>query len=186
MAVPFQVGDDDRRCWSRMGDQLVIGPSDSIAQKNVLIADPLRSASSASNDAVIKELRLEYVGDEQYGGAACHRLRSWDSQTLAQSASSQLEYCEWLFDAATHLPIVFEKFGDVPVRYEYSFESIDKQLPATVFQPPNDTGLNPREPDALGHGYDRHFVNAVDGSAGRISIRWGKTGNGGVSSSGLN
>jgi hypothetical protein len=54
------------------------------------------------------------------------------------------------------------------------------------FQPPSDTGLNPREPDAFGDGHDRHFVNALDGSAGRISIRWGKTGKGGVSSSGLN
>jgi hypothetical protein len=163
-----------------------MGPSDSIAQKNVLIADPLRSATSASDEAVIKELRLEYVGDEQYGGAACHRVRSWDSQTLAQSGSSQLEYYEWLFDPATLLPVRFEKFGDVPIRYEYSFESIDKELPAAVFQPPSDKGLNPREPDALGHGYDRHFVNALDGSAGRISIRWGKTGKGRVSSSGLN
>jgi hypothetical protein len=107
---PLQVGGDDRRCWSRIGDQMVIGPSGSIAQKNVLIADPLRSVSSASDEAVIKELQLEYVGDEQHGGAACHRLRSWDSKTLAQSGSSQLAYCEWLFDAATLLPVLFEKF----------------------------------------------------------------------------
>jgi hypothetical protein len=184
--VPLQVGGDDRQCWSRIGDQFVIGPAESIARKNVLIADPLQSASDQTDEAVIKELQLEYVGDEQHGGKTCHRLRSWQSGTIAQTGLGQSEFREWLIDAKTLLPVLFEEFGGLPVRYEFSFDSIDEELPAATFHPPSDTGLTPSEPEPLGDGYDQHFVNALDGSAGRISVRWGKTGKGRTSSGGLN
>jgi hypothetical protein len=179
----LEVGGDDRQCWSRIGDQFVIGPADSIARKNVLVADPLQSASDQTDEAVIKELQLEYVGDERHGDKTCHRLRSW---AVAQADSGETEFCDWLFDAKTLLPVLFEQFGGYAARFEFSFDRIDEELPAAIFQPPRDTGLTPGEPDRLGHGYDQHFVNALDGSAGRISVRWGKTGKGRTSSSGLN
>jgi Peptidase family S41/Tricorn protease C1 domain len=183
VGTPLQVGGDDRQCWSRIGDQLVIAPSESIARKDVLIADPLQSASDRTDEAVINELKLEYVGDEQYGDKTCHRLRSW---AVAPTELNEPAFCDWLIDAKTLLPVLFEKFGDYVVRYEFSFDSIDQDLPPAVFQPPRDTGLTPNEPDQLGQGYDQHFLNALDGSAGRISVRWGKTGNAGTNSSGLN
>jgi len=183
VGVPLQVGGDDRTCWSRIGDQLIIGPSDSIAQKNVLIADPLHSASDQSDEAVIKELQLEYAGDVRQADRTCSRFRSWRT---ARRDRGESEYCEWLIDKQTLLPVVFEEFGGNPVRYEFSFDSIDKDLPAATFSPPSDTGLTPSKSDPLGDGYDRHFVNALDGSAGRLSVRWGKTGRAGTNSSGLN
>jgi hypothetical protein len=186
VGVPLQVGGDDRQCWSRIGNQFVVCPTDSIAVKNVLIADPLRSASDESDEAVIKELHLEYLGDEQHRGRACHRLRSWLPRNIAQTGLVNSEYREWLIDAKTLLPVAFEEFGDTPVRYEFSFDSIDEELPAATFHPPGETGLTPSKPEPLGDGYDQHFLNALDGSAARISVRWGKTGKGGTSSSGLN
>ena len=179
----LQVGGDDRQCWSRISNKFVIGPADSIARKNVLIADALQSASDQTDEAVIKELQLEYMGDEEHGGKTCHRLRSC---AVAQTDFRENGFCDWLFDAKTLLPVLFERFGGYPVRYEFSFERIDAELPAALFQPPRDTVLTPSEPERLGDGYDQHFVNALDGSAGRISVRWGKIGEGGTSSSGLN
>jgi hypothetical protein len=181
--MALQVGGDDRQCWSHIGEQFVVGPSDSIAGKNVLIADPLQSASDETDEGVINELQLEYVGDEQHGDKACHRLRSW---AVAHTGWGETEFCDWLIDAKTLLPVLFENFGGNPARYEFSFDSIDQELPAAIFQPPRDTGLTPSEPDQLGHGYDQHFLNAQDGSSGRISVRWGKTGPGRTSSNGLN
>ena len=181
--VPLQVGGDDRNCWSRIGDHLIIGPADAIKQKNVLIADPLHSASDETDETVIKELQLEYVGDVQQGDRTCVRLRSWRT---ARTGRYKPDYDEWLIDKQTLLPVAFEEFGSNPLRYEFAFDSIDKDLPAATFAPPTDAGLAPSKPDSLGDGYDQHFVNALDGSAGRLSVRWGKTGTGRTSSSGLN
>jgi hypothetical protein len=178
---PVAGGGDGRQCWSRIGNQFVVAPSDSIALKDVLIADPLRSESDQSDEAVIKELGLEYVGDEQHRGRTCHRLRSLQPRTIATTGLINSEFREWLIDAKTLLPVLFEEFGDTPVRYEFSFDSIDQELPAETFRPPSQTGLTPIKPEPLGDGYDQRFLNALDGSAARISIRWGKTAKGGTS-----
>ena len=149
----------------------------------MLIADPLHSASDESDEAVIKELQLENMGDLRRGDRTCSRLRTWRN---GQTGRRKSDYCEWLIDKQTLLPVAFEEFGGAPLRYEFSYDNIDKDLPAATFSPPSDTGLIPSKPDPLGDGYDQHFLNALDGSAGRLSVRWGKTGRAGTSSSGLN
>jgi hypothetical protein len=180
------IGPWIRRVSSWIGKQFVIAPSDSITLKNVVIADPLQSESEQSDEALIKELQLEYGGDEQHQSRTCHRLRSFAPRTVAQTGLVDPEFREWLIDAKTLLPVLFEEFGDSPVRYEFSFDSIDEELPAETFYPPREAGLTSSKPEPLGDGYDRRFLSALDGSAARISVRWGKTGKGRTNSIGLN
>ena len=143
LGVPLQVGGDDRQCWSRIGKQFVTAPSDAIALKHVVIADPLQSDSDQSDEAVIKELQVEYRGEAPHRGRACHRLRSPLPRTAAQTGLVKSDYREWLIDATTLLPTFFEEFGETPARFEFSFEGIDKELPAAMFYPPSEAGLTP-------------------------------------------
>lgn len=96
------------------------------------------------------------------------------------------EFREWLFDAKSLLPVLFEAFSNIPVRYEFTYDSIDEELADEIFEPPVDVGRTPAEPEPLEKGFDQRSFNVLDGSAGRISIRWGKTGPRGTQSSGLN
>jgi hypothetical protein len=185
--LPLHVGGDDRLCWSWIGNKLVIDASDSIARKNVEICDPFLADSGAFDEKVIARLQLEYLGEQRHNGALCHRLRSWVPRTKPMTGFAQSEFRDWLIDAQTLLPVMLEEFAERPLRLEFAFESIDQKLPAETFQPPKDTGLVPGKPDPLGENFDQNFVNALDGSAGRISIRWGQIGKrGNTSSSGLN
>jgi hypothetical protein len=47
-------------------------------------------------------------------------------------------------------------------------------------------GLPPTPPEPLDADYTNRFINLGDGSDGNVSLRWGKKGPKGTSSSGLN
>jgi hypothetical protein len=185
--VPLLVGGDDRRCWSRIGEQFVTAAADAIAVKNVFFGDPLFAARDLTDEAIIGEMKLEYLGEEQYGDANCYRLRSWTFRPASENSPARFDFHDWLIDAKTLLPVVYEEFSSgAPLRFEFNYERIDEELPAEIFEPPTDTGIEPVDPEPLGEGFDKYFLNAMDGSAGRISVRWGKTGKRGTHSSGLN
>lgn len=184
--VPLLVGGDDRQCWSLIGERFVTAAAD-VPQKNVFIADALRAASDKTDEAVIEELQLEYLGEEQHGDVPCHRLRSWRRREKLETGLVQSDYRDWLFDAKTLLPVVLEEFGsDIPLRLEFTHEKIDEELPTEIFAPPADTDIKPVGVEPLGEGFDNYFLNAMDGSSGKISVRWGKFGKRGMNSSGLN
>ncbi len=71
-------------------------------------------------------------------------------------------------------------------RHVYTYRSVNEPIAASRFRPPADDGIARQELDPLGEGYDRRFLNARDGSDGRMSVRWGKKGTAGWYSSGLN
>jgi hypothetical protein len=59
-------------------------------------------------------------------------------------------------------------------------------LAEETFQPPKRPGLKSQPLEPLHEGYERYFLNARDGSDGRMSVRWGQYGKKGRYSSGLN
>jgi hypothetical protein len=181
------VGGDETQCWNRVSDIFVIGPTESIDAKNIVICDPFHAMSGQTDGEVIGKLRLEFVGDENFRGVTCHRVRSWREQVNSREQKVDKVCLDWLFDGETLLPVLCESFSVYgPMRDEFVYDSVDVPLPAEMFQPPRDTGIVPVELEPLGEGYDRRFLNAIDASTGRMSVRWGKVGPGGRSSSGLN
>ena len=70
-------------------------------------------------------------------------------------------------------------------RSEFLDSRINEPIAPAVFQSPTAADLN-RRPTKLEEGYDHFFMNACDGSDGRMSARWGQQGAKGGASSGLN
>ena len=183
---PLRVGGNEKQCWSLISDHFVIGPSESILKQHVHIADAFLAESEWTDERLIREWQLDYLGDEQYQGRNCHRIRSRREITYSKEPLFRTNHRDWLIDAKISLPIVCEDFGNVPRRFEFTSEKIDEELPDEVFQPPKVDGIVPRELEPVDDKYDHHFLNAFDGSSGNISIRWGKRGPGGTYSSGMN
>jgi hypothetical protein len=94
---------------------------------------------------------------------------------------------QWWIDAESLLPVAVENYS-TSSRYvhDFSFRHVNEPIAQTLFRTPSGEGITRAEPEPLGEGYDRTFLNARDGSAGRMSVRWGKKGPKGTSSSGLN
>jgi hypothetical protein len=63
---------------------------------------------------------------------------------------------------------------------------VNEPLSAGNFAVPKLEGLSPTSPEPLDAGYTNRFINLRDGSDGNMSVRWGKKGPEGTSSSGLN
>jgi hypothetical protein len=63
---------------------------------------------------------------------------------------------------------------------------VNEPLPVGDFAVPKLEGLSPVSPEPLDANYTNRFINFSDGSDGNMSLRWGKKGPKGTSSSGLN
>ena len=69
---------------------------------------------------------------------------------------------------------------------DYRYTRINEPIPDEEFQPQTGPGVQLKDPLPLDEGYTRRFLNVVDGTNGRMSIRWGRKGPKGTYSSGLN
>jgi len=176
----YQVGSDGRECWNLLDDQLTTCPYESFHVKNVLVCDPFGSQRFETAQEAIQTLRLEYLGSVEYQGATCHRIRSWRADVSA-SISWVGGLQEWFIDAESLLPVIRDEYGTYyHHRHEYIYHRVNEPIPEAVFQAPAADGIERREPEPLGEGYDRRFLNARDGSDGRMSVRWGRLAPGGT------
>jgi hypothetical protein len=153
-----------------------------MAEKNLLLCDAFEAASTADAERIIREEKLEYLGETTVRGRRCYRVRSWALDFLTRDWLSPIR--DWYFDAATLLPIRIEMDGDY--RIDYTHTRVNQPIPEEEFRP--DAGPNVRAvpADPLEEGYTRRFLNVNDGSSGRMSVRWGMKGPKGTKSSGLN
>jgi len=94
---------------------------------------------------------------------------------------------QWQIDRRNYRPVAttqFYTFG--VVRQRFLYDAVNTPLPEGDFAVPKLEGLSPTLPEPLDAGYTNRFVNLRDGSDGNMSVRWGKKGPQGTSSSGLN
>jgi hypothetical protein len=184
MRTPFRVGSDGDVCWFRMGDERIVLPAKDVTEKNVLIADAFDAFDSADADAVIHDMKLEYAGETTVRGRRCHRLRSW---TLGPGPSRfPRAPREWCVDAETLLPLRLDAGGLAFVRIEFTHTRINGPIPDKEFRPDTDPGVRAGSSQALSEEYTTRFLNVIDGSTGRMSVRWGEKGPKAMRSSGLN
>ena len=185
----FRLGSDGRECWflhvfnhaneNSSYKQMFFCPFDATRDRTVIIGDPFGSKRFASTEKAIQEMKLEYLGDVTREGKTCYRVRSWEGRILTNSAYAVRD---WLIDAKSLLPAVCE--NSYP-SYEFSYARVNEPIPAKTFHVPAASGVS-LEPFKLEEGYDHFFIQACDGSNGRMSARWGQQGSKGSSSSGLN
>jgi len=185
----FLVGSDGRECWTRLNDDVIACPYDDVDVKNVGMAKVFPAERYETVEDAIQALRLEYLGTIELAGRTCHRIRSWRATITPISDVVLVNgMTEWLIDAESLLPRTVETGGTGSrSQYAYTYHNLNRPIAESRFQSPKGDGIVRRSPDPLGEGYDRRFLNARDGSSGRMSVRWGKIGpDGRRSSSGLN
>lgn len=181
MRTPFSAGSDGETAWWFFQGRAVGVPLAEIARRDVSIADPLGLAALGV-DGVLKTARIADWAEDSLEGRPVWRIEHWAFE----------DYGEWLYyarerlwiDRETGLPA--QAIRDDPFARAISrFEAIaaGQELPAEAFRP---SSWPPASDEPLGDGYDSRLLIARDGASGTMSVRWGRSGPGKTSSSGLN
>ena len=113
-------------------------------------------------------MKLEYLGELTHEGKKCHRVRSW---TGGFFMNKPIAIRDWLIDAQSWLPLACGQC-QAGYRLEFLYRRVNEPIAVAAFRPPADF---PRKPFELEAGYDHFFLNACDGSNGRMSVPLGAT-----------
>jgi hypothetical protein len=166
MHVPFRIGSDGTICWLIGLDRPMALPFPAVDEKNVSFVDPFDAKRAANVETIIRDRKLEYGGEVDFNGRRCHLVRSW-----AATEQPNILGPRWYIDATTLLPMRVAH-GDVYAE-DYTYSRINEAIPDAEFRPPAGTEVKLLEPQALPEGYTQRYLNVIDGTNGRMSVRWG-------------
>ncbi len=184
MGGTFRVGSDGTSCWTRRKDGLFSCPYEEVAEKNLLFSDPFRAFRLDDTVGVVERMRLEYLGQVVLDGRPCHRIRSWNVKFWSAHIDLLMPVLDWYIDAESLLPVRIDSDG-VP-RLAFRNVRVNQPIAEEEFRPDTDQDTQLKDLDPLDEDYTKRFLNVIDGSSGRMSVRFGKRGPKGTSSSGLN
>jgi hypothetical protein len=180
MGIPFRIGCDGETCWFRHDAELTTLPVDEVAERHLNVGDPFLAAIGAKATDVIRDRKLEDLGETNAFGRPCRHLRSWDVQLVA---AEMLTYpIDWYIDVQSLLPIRIEAG---PSKIDLDYPHLGEPIPDELFRKSTDTRIRETRAEPLATGSHR-FLSAIDGGEGRMSVRWGSKGPAGTISSGLN
>jgi hypothetical protein len=185
-----RMGSDGRRCWWRCqlsddtNGSFFVCPAKEMDELNISICDPFDLARQTPSVAAARR-DLNFAGNPDAAGDALPVVSGWQINTNHPGAPFGF-LLEWRMDPQTFLVREIRRFTVFRVdRMKFFYDSVNEPLSAGDFAVPDFNGLAP-EPDPLDADYTSRFLNLRDGSDGRMSLRWGKTGPKGTSSSGMN
>ncbi len=184
MQIPFRVGSDGTNCWFRREDELISCSFEEIDVTNVLVSDPFGAGRMAATTTMIHDSKLEYLGQVVLDEKPCHRIRSWDVKLVTDFTDHLTPVRDWYIDVESLLTVRIENDGVLHTAFRY--KSVNEPISDVEFQPETVQGIELTDPEPLDADYTRRFLNVIDGTNGRMSVRWGKMGPKGRSSSGLN
>ncbi|HTU22570.1 MAG TPA: sigma-70 family RNA polymerase sigma factor [Gemmataceae bacterium] len=184
MRIPFRIGSDGTTAWLRIKNERIALPAKEIKEKNVLLCDAFHSVGTEDADRVIQDMKLEHLGEAIVRGRRCQRVRSWVTEL------GSLDYLppirEWYIDNQTLLPLRVEMAGMGLQMIDYIHSNVNQPIPDKEFRPDEEPGTKDVKAQPLDKDYTYRFVNVIDGSNGRMSVRWGEKGPKGTRSGGLN
>ncbi len=176
----LRIGCDGQNWWwesdSSAVPDLCLCPTKSMQLLNISLADPFSLSSDPPSNAIIN-LGLIYAGLTNRAGVQYHLVEAGAGGPSTNSGP------RWWIDANTWLIAEIEDQGR---RTRFLYEAVNQPLPKAEFAPPALSRAKIQPLDPLDAGYTQRFVNLRDGADGRMSVRWGKVGPKGRSSSGLN
>lgn len=184
MHIPFRVGSDGTTAWLRRTNERTTLPAKEIKEKNVRICDAFHSAGAEDAKRVIQDMKLELLGEATVRGRRCRRVRSWATELSVFDSLSPIR--EWYIDAQTLLPLRVESAQMGFQMIDFHHSRVNQPTPDKEFRPDEEPGVKDVKAQPLDKNYTYRFLNVVDGSNGRMSIRWGAKGPKGTTSSGLN
>jgi hypothetical protein len=185
----FRIGSDGENWWWHYAGQnrtkLVVCPVKDMQTRNVSLCDPFDLLHRAPGKAA-SELGLRLLGRNTGGKTDARLLEAWDL-SVQDGGFVWGQFNQWLIDPESLRPeeVMLAHPGGV-IRRRFHYDTVNKPMPAEVFAVPGLPGVTPSPPEALDADYTNRFINLRDGSDGRMSVRWGKQGPKGTSSSGLN
>jgi hypothetical protein len=113
-------------------------------------------------------------------------VRSWEVE-LVKSAGWLTPIRDWYFDSETLLPLRVEMRAAAATQaIDYTHTHVNQAMADEQFRPGPGADVKDVAAEPLAKGYTRRFLNVNDGSAGRMSVRWGMKGPAGWKSGGLN
>jgi hypothetical protein len=189
MCTDFRIGSDGQRWWwhdeSYNSTNLVVCSAKEMRELNISICDPFDLTEETPAKAA-NELGLNYAGFSKVGAAGCFQVEAWQINRM-QKMTPFGSLIQWRIDSKYYRPAEINAFASGFVfRSRFFYDTVNKPLPAGDFAVPELEGVPPASPEPLDAGYTNRFINLRDGSDGRMSVRWGKEGPKGNSSSGLN
>ena len=151
MGIPFRVGSDGTTCWGRFKNERVELPARDVDDKNVLFCDPFDAVGPRDDERIIRDLKLEYLGETTVRGRSCHRIRSWGIQAIGGGFVTPIR--EWSIDTATLLPMRVELLGTYMI--DYTHTRINEPIPDDEFRPQTGPGIKTMPSEPLPEGYTR-------------------------------
>ncbi len=162
VVTSYQVGSDGQECWGysairrlpnsdKVEKEVQFCPYGKVHDKYVTIADPFGAKRFASTEKAIASLKLEYLGQVEWEGRTCHRIRSW-----AGSADDECflrGFYDWLIDARSLLPVVCDAQF---VHYGFLYGPVNQPIAQEAFRPPTGTDIK-RKPSEFEKGFDRFW-----------------------------
>ena len=185
----FRVGCDGTNAWwhyeGHKKRHLTVSPVKEMHRMNLSFCDPF-DLTTLSPEKAASAKRLKYAGKARRGDRECHLVETWEAESFGESTTVGSLH-QWAIDAQTLRPSEFISFGQGYVyRLVFHYDSVNGPVPEADFIPPELPSV-PKVPlDALDADYTERFLNGMDGANGNMSVRWGKRGPKGISSSGLN
>jgi len=182
------AGSDGKRCWfysalaNGQHSTMAMASFDEIEEKNVVMCDPFGLTKQAISE-VLRKNNIEYVGTGMLEGRKSELVRMWPAQ---HSRSGTALMNLWWIDAETYMPLQLvsdHQTGSWTRRFIYT--TVNQKIDDSQFKPVFAEGTEQKEPQYTTEGYDKRFMNVMDGSGGKMSVRWGRSGPAGSSGSGL-
>ena len=184
----FRIGSDGQRWWwhfeSNQQTNLVVCPAREMHKLNVAIGEPF-DLDQRTPAAAAAELGLNYAGLARLGQTDCHLCQAWSVETVGDWMTWGSLTQWWLQPQSGRVTALSAFQNNGVTRTRFLCDPLAAS-PAAAFAVPKLEGISPSPPEPLDADYTTRFVNVRDGSDGRMSLRWGKLGPKGTSSSGLN
>ncbi|WP_165074727.1 M56 family metallopeptidase [Paludisphaera rhizosphaerae] len=166
MGLRYRVGSDGTTCWADNPREPASAPASAIEDKKMSLIDPFDAHGQATVADLIRDRKLEYVGQSDVNGRRCHEIRSWN---LDPRFPDMLPH--WFIDAETFLPA--RVVSSWSIAFDFTYEDINANVPDDVFRVP--PGVPPPAP--LPEGFTSRYLFARDGTDGYLGVGWGMLGN---------
>jgi hypothetical protein len=160
-------------------EEIVFCHYEDITDRNVIVADPF-DAGNTDTDSTIRQLRLQYNGQEIINGKHCDIVSSRKDNTI--SDESKLSVRQWWIDQQSKLltKIVDNRNDGSKVISRFSYDHINEVLNFLSYTPDVPYKWvceNKKMLDPLEEGYSGRFIEVSDGTRGNVSAALGKYGN---------
>jgi hypothetical protein len=157
-------------------EEIVFCQYKEITDRTVIVADPF-NAPNMDVDSTIRQLHLQYTGQEIIDGKNCNTICSQMDNTT--TGKSTLPARQWWIDQQNHLltKMVDNRSDGIKIISRFSYDHINELLNFLSYTPDVPYQWvceNRKMAEPLGEVYSGRFIEVCDGTRGNVSAAWGR------------